>query len=118
MQVQFKSKQRGMSFISMVFFGSILACLGVIAAQVLPTVIEYQSILKATNKAAREGSTPQEVRAVFDRAQAIDDFQSIAGKDLEVTKVNDKVIVRFSYQREIHLVGPGYLTLKYEGQSK
>ncbi|MFT6591324.1 MAG: hypothetical protein ACJA2P_002178, partial [Rhodoferax sp.] len=28
----------------------------------------------------------------------------------------DKTVVTFAYQREIHLVGPAYLTLKYQGQ--
>ena len=58
-----------------------------------------------------------EVRAIFDRAQAIDDFQSVAGKDLVVQKVGDKVVVSFAYDREIHLFGPAYLLLKYKGQS-
>ena len=53
----------------------------------------------------------------FDTAQ-VDDIKSISGKDLEVTKEGDKVVVSFSYQREIHLVGPGWLTLKYAGRSK
>jgi hypothetical protein len=35
-----------------------------------------------------------------------------------VSKEGDKVVVSFSYQREIHLAGPGYLTLKYTGRSK
>jgi hypothetical protein len=35
-----------------------------------------------------------------------------------VKKVGDKVVVSFAYEREIHLFGPAYLTLKYEGQSR
>ena len=34
-----------------------------------------------------------------------------------MTKEDDKVVVSFAYQREIHLVGPAFLTLKYDGQS-
>ena len=37
---------------------------------------------------------------------------------MEVTKENDKIVVIFAYQREIHLAGPAYLTLKYAGRSK
>ena len=59
-----------------------------------------------------------EVRAIFDRAQAIDDFQSVSGKDLDVKKDGDKVVVSFAYDREIHLFGPAYLLLKYRGQSR
>ena len=43
---------------------------------------------------------------------------SIAGKDLEVTKENDKLVIRFAYDKEIPIVQPVYLLLKYQGQSK
>ncbi|MBK6294806.1 MAG: DUF4845 domain-containing protein [Rhodoferax sp.] len=117
MSIQFKSKQGGMSFLGLLFVGGLLAVTGVIGAQIVPTAIEYQAIHKAANK-SREGSTVAEVRAIFDRAAAIDNIESIKGKDLEVTKNGDKIVVSFSYQREIHLAGPGYLTLKYSGRTK
>ena len=67
--------------------------------------------------AARDGSTVPEIRAAFDRAAAIDDIHSIAGKDLEITKQGDKVVVEFAYDKEIPLAGPAYLLLKYRGSS-
>jgi len=108
--------QRGISFIGLVFVAVVLACVGVVVAQVIPTLIEYQAIYKAANK-AKEGTTVPEVRAIFDRAQAIDDFTSVTGKDLEIRKVNDKVVVSFAYEREIPLFGPAYLVLKYKGET-
>ena len=114
---QSKGGQRGISFIGLLFVAIVLACVGVVVAQVIPTLIEYQAITKAANK-AKEGTTVPEVRAIFDRAQAIDDFHSVSGKDLDVKKVDDKVVVSFAYEREIHLFGPAYLTLKYQGQSR
>jgi Domain of unknown function (DUF4845) len=89
----------------------------VVAAQVFPTFIEYQAIIKATQKAA-QGSSVLEVRNLFDRQAAVDDFKSVTGKDIEVTKEGDKIVVSFAYQREIHLTGPAFLVLKYEGRSK
>jgi hypothetical protein len=117
MTVQLKSKQRGISFIGLVFTASVLAMAGVVAAQVFPTFLEYQSILKAVNK-AKEGQSVAEARMIFDKATAIDDIKSISGKDIDVTKEGDKVVVSFAYEREIHLAGPAYLTLKYAGRSK
>lgn len=111
------SRQRGISFIGLLFVAVVLACVGVVVAQVIPTLIEYQAINKAAAKAA-EGSTVPEVRAIFDRAQAIDDFKSVSGKDLDVQKVGDKVVVSYAYDREIHLFGPAYLVLKYKGQGQ
>jgi hypothetical protein len=106
-----------MSFIGLLFVGGVLAITGVVVAQVVPTAIEYQAVIKAVGK-AREGNTVAEVRSIFDKAASIDNISSIAGKDLEVTKENDKVVVSFAYEREIHLAGPAYLTLKYKGQSR
>lgn len=110
-------RQRGISFIGLLFVAVVIACVGIVAAQVVPTLIEYQAIDKAVNK-AKEGATVPEVRAIFDRSQAIDDFKSVSGKDLEVQKVGDKVVVSYAYDREIHLFGPAWLVLKYKGQSR
>ena len=112
-----KSRQGGITFIGLLFIGGILAVTGVIAAQVIPTVIEWQAVHKAAGK-AREGSTVADVRAIFDKAAAIDDIKSIDGKELEVSKEGDKVVIHYAYQREIHLAGPAWLTLKYEGTVK
>ncbi|SFO72172.1 protein of unknown function [Variovorax sp. OK605] len=111
------ARQRGISFVGLVFVAAVLGCLGVVVAQVIPTLIEWQAIDKAANK-AKEGSTVPEVRAIFDRAQAIDDFKSVSGKDLDIKKVGDKVVVSYAYEREIPLFGPAYLTLKYKGESR
>ncbi|MGJ7562797.1 DUF4845 domain-containing protein [Variovorax sp. GB1R11] len=111
------AQQRGISFIGLVFVAVVLACVGVVVAQVIPTLIEWQAIDKAANK-AKEGTTVPEVRAIFDRAQAIDDFKSVSGKDLDIKKVGDKVVVSYAYEREIPLFGPAYLTLKYKGASR
>ena len=112
-----KHQQRGISFIGLLFVGAVVAFAGILAAQVVPTLIEFQSITKAASKAAL-GTTVPEIRSIFDRAGAIDDIHSISGKDLEVTKEGDKTVVSFAYMREIHLAGPAYLLLKYNGRSK
>lgn len=111
------SSQRGISFVGLLFMGVVLAFLAIVGAKVLPTATEYMSIVKAAKKAAADGSTVPEVRQSFDRTAAVDYIDSIAGKDLEVTKVNDRVVVRFAYDKEIELFGPAYLLIKYRGSS-
>jgi beta-lactam-binding protein with PASTA domain len=116
-QLRLQSNQAGISFVGLLFVVGVLACAGVLAAQAFPTVVEYQAALKAVQKASA-GNTVAEVRQIFDKAAQIDDIKSISGKDLEVTKNGDKVVVKFAYNREIHMFGPAYLLLKYVGQSK
>jgi hypothetical protein len=112
-----RNQQRGISFIGILFVGGVLAFSGIIAAQVFPTLIEYQAITKAASK-SKAGGTVAEVRSTFDKAAQIDDIKSITGKDLEVTKEGDKTVVSFAYNKEIHMGGPVYLLLKYAGKSK
>ncbi len=112
-----KNKQLGVSLLGILFVGGVLAFGAIVTAQVFPTAIEYQAISKAVGKAA-SGNTVPEVRSIFDKAAQIDDIKAIAGKDLEVTKEGDKIVVSFAYNKEIHLGGPAYLLLKYAGKSK
>ncbi len=113
-----KSQQRGISLISMLIVGALLAFFGVIGAQVAPTLIEYQAIKKAVNKVSAAGGGVAEIRSNFDKAQSIDDFKAISGKELEISKNGDKIVIDFAYTKEIHLAGPAYLLLKYAGNSK
>jgi len=117
MAVPFKSGQRGLSFIGLVVVAVVIGGGGIVVAQAVPTYIEFLAVSKAAKKAS-EGTTVGEVRTIFDKAASIDNISAITGKDLDVTKVNDKVVVSFAYEREIHLGGPAYLTLKYDGKSR
>ncbi len=112
-----RSAQRGITFLGLLFVGVVVAVSGLIAAQSFPTYVEYMAIKKAVDRAAG-GNSVVEIRTTFDKSAAIDDIQSIRGADLEVTKEGDKVVVKFAYQREIHLAGPAWLVFKYEGRSK
>lgn len=117
MNLRTRKKQLGISFIGVLFVGGVLAVTLVIAAQVVPTALEFQNVQKAAQNAS-EGTTVAEIRLRFDKSANIDNVTSIAGKDIAVNKVGDKYVVSYAYQREIHLAGPAFLTMKYAGQSK
>lgn len=109
-----RSRQRGMTFLGVIFIGVFAVAAFAIGGQSVPILLEYQAIKKAATKAAREETTVAGIRSSFDRAGAIDNISSITGKDLEVTKRNDKVVVSFKYEREIPLFGPAYLVYRFQ----
>ena len=115
--MKLKQGQQGLTFFGLLIVGILLAFAGVIFAQLVPTYIEFMAVEKAVQKAS-EGTTVAEVRSIFDKAASIDDITTITGKDLEVSKQGDRVVVSFDYQREIPLMGPAYLVMKYTGSSK
>lgn len=112
-----KRQERGLGLVGLILVSAMVAVFGLVLVQVVPTVIEYQTIQRAAQRAA-EGNTVAEVRNLFDKAATIDDIHSIDGRDLEISKENDRVIVEFAYEREIHLAGPAWLVMRYSGRSK
>ncbi len=117
MAVQLRSRQRGLSFLGLLVVGGFLAVAGVITAQVIPTAMEYQAVVKAVKKAS-EGNTVAEVRSIFDKASAIDDFTSVKPADLQISKKGDKVVVAFADNKEIEIFAPVFLLIKYSGSTE
>jgi hypothetical protein len=113
-------RQRGVTLFGLMFWAIVIGVTALVVMRVLPTVNEYYTIQRAVEKIAREGGTTvPEIRASFDKQKQIEySITSIDGKDLQITKENDQVVVSFAYDKEIELVAPVYLLIKYEGRSK
>lgn len=113
-------RQGGVTLIGLLFWAVLISCLALVAVKVLPTLNEYFTIQRTVNQiAASGGSTVQELRSAFERQKDIEySITAIGGKDLEITKENERVVIRFGYDKEIELVEPVYLVIKYRGQSQ
>ena len=113
------SRQRGVSLFGLLFWAILIGFVTWVVVQTLPTINEYSTIQRAVKKIARDGlTTVPEIRAAFERQKDIEySIHSISGKDLQITKVNDKVVISFAYDAQIELYGPVFLLIKYEGNS-
>ena len=111
--------QRGFSLFSLLSWAIWVGFVALMAMRVLPTVNEFLTIRKAVNKSALEGgNTVPGIRAAFDRQEDIEySISSIGSKDLDITKENERIVVRFAYEKEIELLSPVFLLIKYEGRS-
>jgi len=114
------SRQRGITLIGLVLWAIVIAFVALIGMRVFPTVNEYWTIVRAINKIANENpGTVAEVRTAFDRQKEIEyAITSISGKDLEVTKVNDRLVIRAHYDKEVEIHEPVYLLIKYRGEAR
>ncbi len=113
-------RQRGITLFGLVFWAVVVSFLGYVLIRVLPTVNEYFTIQRAIKQiAAASPQTVAETRSAFDRQKEVEySIASIGGKDLVITKENDRVVIAFAYNKEIDLFGPVFLLIKYEGRSK
>jgi Domain of unknown function (DUF4845) len=110
--------QRGFTLFGLLFWAIVVGFMALIGMRVLPALNEYFTIKRAVNKITSEGTTVPEIRNAFERQKDIEySITSISGKDLSVTKENDKIVVSFAYDKEIELMKPVFLLLKFEGRS-
>lgn len=110
-------KQRGVSLTGLIMILIVLGMVGMLAAQVAPTFMEYRAISKAIVDAKAAGNTVSEIQQSFNKQSDVNYITSITGKDLEISKENGEFQVSFEYQKKIHLVGPASLVLDYVGST-
>ena len=112
--------QRGFSLMGLLLWAIVIGSGTLIFLKVMPTVNEYFTIKRSVDKiASMSGKTVQEIRIAFDKQKDIEySIQSISGKDLDITKENGDIVINFAYDKEIELISPVYLLMKYEGTTK
>jgi len=109
--------QRGLTLIGLLLWAIVIAAVVLLGAKVVPSVTEYMGCLKGVKMAANE-ATPDAARSTFDHYAEVGYINAIAGKDLDITQgANNNLKVSFAYDKEIPLVGPVYLVIKYHGSS-
>ena len=107
--------QAGVSLTGFIFFLTIAALIAVVGMKVVPTAVEYLAIKKAIVSAKSAGSSAREIQAAFDRQSSVGYIDSVAGKDLEVTRNSDGGFeVSVAYEKKIALFGPVSLLIDYE----
>jgi len=109
--------QRGLSLMSMLFWAILVAFGALLLIRVYPSVQEYLTTREALNKVMRAdprpGSVPT-IRRAFDRQRGIEYTNAmLSGNDLEIEAVGDGFRVGFAYDKEIELVDPVFLLIKF-----
>jgi hypothetical protein len=113
-------RQRGVTLLGLLFWSVVVGSIALVLIRVVPAVNEYRTLLSMVNRLTREGgSTVPEIHAAFNRYKVIEyGIESVAAGDLDISKENDQVVIRFAYDKQIELAGPVYLLIKFKGQSR
>ena len=111
-------KQQGLSLIGMILVSAVVIGLAVVAMKVVPSVIEYYTILKHIKTIASRGAgTVAEVRNAYDTQATVDETPSVSGADLEITKEGNQLVISFEYPKKIHIAGNVSILIDYAGSS-
>jgi hypothetical protein len=100
-------KQRGISLMGAIMGMVVLAFVGLFAAKLLPSYLEYFAVKKmfATMEAAGDtkGSV-RDIRLSFDRRNSIEGVKEVRGDDLEITKEGGEAVVTASWSVKIPMI--------------
>jgi len=113
-------RQAGLSLLGLLLAAFVVVVVALVVLRIVPSALEYRAIVSAVNKVGSSGAnTPRDVQVAFDRFAAVDDIQSISGKDLRVERQPDGTMaVSFQYEKRIPLYGPASLVIDYQGSNR
>ena len=100
-------KQHGVSLSGLIWVLAILAFLGILAAKLLPSYIEYFSVKKMFASMEQAGDmkgTVREIRMSYERRNAIEDVKSVKPEDLEISKAGGETVVSAAWSVKVPLL--------------
>ena len=100
-------RQRGLSLVGLIVTLALVSFVGLMAAKLLPSYIEYWNVRKMFAMMEKNGTInapPQQVRHEFDKLNAISDVRSVGGKDLEISNQGGQTVVSADWSVKVPLV--------------
>jgi Tfp pilus assembly major pilin PilA len=116
--VLLNKKQKGVTLTGLLVICVILGVAGILAAKVLPVVIEYYAIVKnvkaVANDSNMKGASIPEIKLGYAKRAEIDNISDIKRDDLDISKDGDQLVIGFAYAKKIPLFANASLVLDFE----
>ena len=109
--------QRGASMLGIFLICMMIVLVAVAALKIVPAFTEYSTVKKAAFASVEGAKSVVEVQKAFDRRAQVDDISAISGKDLEITKEGNAIIVSFKYDKKIPMFKNMSVLLEFAGSS-
>lgn len=115
-------RQRGVTFIGMIFIAALIIIGAIIALKLVPAYIEYATVVQHLREIARSpearGSSPRDIQMMFSKRAQIDNIKVVTADDIEVTREGDSVLLSAAYQTKIKLFGNLSACIDFEPRSQ
>ena len=100
-------KQRGITLSGTIMWLAILGFLGIMAAKLMPSYLEYGSVKKIFKTMEQSGDlkgTVRDIRRSFDKLNAIENVTSVKSEDLEISKQGQDTVVTATWSVRVPMV--------------
>ena len=102
-------RQRGVTFIGMLFIAGLIVFAAIIGLKLVPAYIEYATVVNHLREIARSpdarGASPREIQTMFNKRAQIDAINAVKGDDVDVEKEGENIILRANYSVKVKLFG-------------
>ncbi len=114
-------RQRGITLSGVILTGIVLVLLAIMAFRIVPDVFDYYALLRDVKATAQDvtlrNASVAEIRLAFEKRIQIDSVTSITGKDLDISKEGNEIVIAFAYTRKYPLFANASLLIEFEGDS-
>ncbi|HEX4764010.1 MAG TPA: DUF4845 domain-containing protein [Usitatibacter sp.] len=100
-------KQSGISLWGLIVTLGVLGFIGVMAAKLFPAYVEYFAVKKMFAAMEQGGDlkgSVRDIRASYEKRNAIEDVKSVRGDDLEVSKEGGEAVITANWSVRIPMV--------------
>ena len=112
-------QQKGFSLSGFLFWGVVVALVGMLGLKILATRLDEQKLQKVTRTLVAEaspGMRPEQVRQAFDKFAVVEKLP-IAASDLEIIPYGERLEIRYAYEKRLPLAGNVSLVISYQGST-
>jgi len=117
-----KSRQSGVSLISVLILGALFAFLFLIGMRTVPVVTEYMAVKRVMQAIVESQTgidvTVQDIRRDFDKRAYIQEVTTVDSKDLIVVKRGNSVELSIQYSRTVPLFANVSLLFEFQNEVK
>ncbi|HEV8261016.1 MAG TPA: DUF4845 domain-containing protein [Burkholderiales bacterium] len=114
-------RQRGVTFVGMIFIAALIVLGAIIALKLVPASIESATVVQHLREIARSPDargSPREIQVLFSKRAQIDNIKAVTADDLEVTREGDSVVLTAAYQTKVKLFGNLSACIDFEASSR
>ncbi len=114
--------QRGLSLSSLLVWSVLLILLAIAIMKLTPIFMEYSTIRKHIATLAQNANAQNHdanaIRLSFNKRAQIDNIQSIGGKDIDIFRQDNRIVLSTQYKKTIPLIPNVSLVIDFEATSE
>jgi hypothetical protein len=118
MQPIYAARQKGLTLVGFILLAGLICVLAIQAVRAFPALYEFYEIEKAIVSVTQKGTSPGEIRKLFDVNASLNNISAVTGQDLIIEKAGNGYMASVSYNAWINLFKNVNLVIQFTATSQ